>query len=163
MQKLLNIGVDVAKDAVVVGCDEQGSTVHSIPNNRTALMAWLASLPSRSRIGMEATGCYHELLADLAHEHGHTVFVLNPKDTRHYAQAVGLRAKTDRVRIHGRGGQGNVVAAYLLATAAIEEGRYAQAFPSLRRRAPGRAGDRLRAHRRSHAGAPPRQVRSQPS
>lgn len=97
MQKLLNIGVDVAKDAVVVGCDEQGSTVHSIPNNRTALMAWLASLPSRSRIGMEATGCYHELLADLAHEHGYTVFVLNPKDTRHYAQAVGLRAKTDRV------------------------------------------------------------------
>jgi transposase len=97
MQKLLNIGVDVAKDAVVVGCDEQGSTVHSIPNNRTALKAWLASLPSRSRIGMEATGCYHELLADLAHEHGHTVFVLNPKDTRHYAQAVGLRAKTDRV------------------------------------------------------------------
>ncbi len=34
------------------------------------------------------------------------------------------------VRIHGRGGQGNVVAAYLLATAAIDEGRYAQAFPS---------------------------------
>jgi hypothetical protein len=24
MQKLLNIGVDVGKDAVVVGCDEQG-------------------------------------------------------------------------------------------------------------------------------------------
>jgi pyruvate ferredoxin oxidoreductase gamma subunit len=34
------------------------------------------------------------------------------------------------VRIHGRGGQGNVVAAYLLATAAIEEGLYAQAFPA---------------------------------
>lgn len=34
------------------------------------------------------------------------------------------------VRIHGRGGQGNVVAAYLLAAAAIEEGRYAQAFPA---------------------------------
>ena len=34
------------------------------------------------------------------------------------------------VRIHGRGGQGNVVAAYLLATAAIEEGWYAQAFPA---------------------------------
>ncbi len=34
------------------------------------------------------------------------------------------------IRIHGRGGQGNVVAAYLLATAAIEEGRYAQAFPA---------------------------------
>jgi pyruvate ferredoxin oxidoreductase gamma subunit len=33
------------------------------------------------------------------------------------------------IRIHGRGGQGNVVAAYLLATAAFEEGRYVQAFP----------------------------------
>lgn len=34
------------------------------------------------------------------------------------------------VRIHGRGGQGNVVAAYLLATSAINEGWYAQAFPA---------------------------------
>lgn len=34
------------------------------------------------------------------------------------------------VRIHGRGGQGNVVAAYLLATAAFETGQYCQAFPS---------------------------------
>lgn len=34
------------------------------------------------------------------------------------------------VRIHGRGGHGNVVAAYLLAAAAIEGGWYAQAFPA---------------------------------
>ncbi len=34
------------------------------------------------------------------------------------------------VRIHGRGGQGNVVAAYLLASSAINEGWYAQAFPA---------------------------------
>ena len=34
------------------------------------------------------------------------------------------------VRIHGRGGQGNVVAAYSLATAAIDEGRFGQAFPA---------------------------------
>ena len=34
------------------------------------------------------------------------------------------------IRIHGRGGQGNVVAAYLLATAAIDGGRHAQAFPA---------------------------------
>jgi pyruvate ferredoxin oxidoreductase gamma subunit len=34
------------------------------------------------------------------------------------------------IRIHGRGGQGNVVAAYLLATAAIEERRFGQAFPA---------------------------------
>jgi pyruvate ferredoxin oxidoreductase gamma subunit len=34
------------------------------------------------------------------------------------------------IRIHGRGGQGNVVAAYLLAMAAFEEERYGQAFPN---------------------------------
>ncbi len=35
-----------------------------------------------------------------------------------------------QVRIHGRGGQGVVTAAELLAAAAFVEGRYAQAFPS---------------------------------
>jgi len=34
------------------------------------------------------------------------------------------------IRIHGRGGQGNVVGAYLLATAAIAEGKFGQAFPA---------------------------------
>jgi pyruvate ferredoxin oxidoreductase gamma subunit len=34
------------------------------------------------------------------------------------------------VRIHGRGGQGVVTCAELLAVAAFQEGRYAQAFPS---------------------------------
>jgi pyruvate ferredoxin oxidoreductase gamma subunit len=34
------------------------------------------------------------------------------------------------IRIHGRGGQGNVVAAYLLATAAFGAGRHVQAFPN---------------------------------
>jgi len=34
------------------------------------------------------------------------------------------------IRIHGRGGQGNVIAAYILAQAAFESGSFAQAFPS---------------------------------
>jgi len=34
------------------------------------------------------------------------------------------------VRFHGRGGQGVVTAAELLAVAAFDEGKYAQAFPS---------------------------------
>ncbi len=34
------------------------------------------------------------------------------------------------IRIHGRGGQGNVVAANLLAMSAFETGRYGQAFPN---------------------------------
>ena len=34
------------------------------------------------------------------------------------------------IRIHGRGGQGAVTSAELLATAAIDDGKYAQGFPS---------------------------------
>src|SRR5512141_1191217 len=34
------------------------------------------------------------------------------------------------IRFHGRGGQGAVTSAELTALAAIEEGKYAQAFPS---------------------------------
>lgn len=50
------------------------------------------------------------------------------------------------LRIHGRGGQGAVTTAELLALAAIEEGRYAQAFPSFgpeRRGAPVTAFSRI--------------------
>jgi pyruvate ferredoxin oxidoreductase gamma subunit len=50
------------------------------------------------------------------------------------------------IRIHGRGGQGNVVAAYLLAGAAFEAGRYCQAFPAFgaeRRGAPVQAYVRI--------------------
>lgn len=97
MQTFPNIGVDVAKDAVVVACAAQSFPVHSVANRRAPLLAWLKSLPAGSRLGLESTGGYHELLADLAHGLGHTVFLLNPLDTEHYARAMGNRAKTDRV------------------------------------------------------------------
>jgi pyruvate ferredoxin oxidoreductase gamma subunit len=41
-----------------------------------------------------------------------------------------LRGKMIEIRFHGRGGQGAVTSAEILALAAIGEGRYAQAFPS---------------------------------
>ncbi|MDR4485568.1 MAG: transposase [Nitrospirales bacterium] len=97
MHTCLNVGVDVAKEAVVVACAESCFPVQSVPNQRGSLRAWLKSLPTGSRIGLESTGAYHELLADLAQTQGHTVFLLNPSDARHYAKAMGNRAKTDRV------------------------------------------------------------------
>lgn len=54
--------------------------------------------------------------------------------------------KLVEIRWHGRGGQGAVTAAELLAKAAIDEGKYAQAFPSFgpeRRGAPVLAFDRI--------------------
>jgi transposase len=95
--KLHSIGADVAKDEIVMACSEGSFPVRKIANRRTALLAFLKSLPPGSRIGMESTGIYHELFANLAHKLGFTVYVLNPKDARHYAKGVGLRGKTDRV------------------------------------------------------------------
>jgi transposase len=97
MQTPLDIGVDVAKDEVVVACAANTFTTHAIANRPAELRAWLKSLPKDSRIGLESTSSYHELLADLAHRQSFSVFVLNPRDTRHYAKGIGARAKTDRV------------------------------------------------------------------
>ena len=57
-----------------------------------------------------------------------------------------INAELIAVRIHGRGGQGAVTSAELLAQAAISEGKYAQAFPSFgpeRRGAPVQAFVRI--------------------
>jgi len=94
---VLNIGADVAKDEIVVACSEGSFPVRKLANKRTALLAFLKSIPAGSRIGMESTGIYHELFASLAHKLGFIVYVLNPKDVRHYAKGVGMRGKTDRV------------------------------------------------------------------
>jgi len=95
--EVLNIGADVAKDEIVVACSEGSFPVRKIANQRAAVTAFLRELPAGSRIGLESTGIYHELLAEAAHKLGFIVFVLNPKDARHYAKGVGLRGKTDRV------------------------------------------------------------------
>jgi transposase len=97
LQPPLDVGADVSKDQIVVACAEQSFTTTKIANTRTALLSWLKELPAGSRVGMESTGTYHELLAELAHKLGLSVYVLNARDVRHYAQGVGLRGKTDRV------------------------------------------------------------------
>lgn len=95
--QVLNVGADVAKDEIVVACSDGNFPVRKVANQRTALRSFLKALPAGCRIGMESTGIYHDLLADLAYKQGFIVYVLNPKDARHYARGVGLRSKTDRV------------------------------------------------------------------
>jgi len=54
-------------------------------------------------------------------------------------------AETTEIRWHGRGGQGTVTAAKVLADACLSGGRYVQAFPEY---GPERAGAPLRAYNR---------------
>lgn len=90
------IGVDVAKQQLVINHHGHAKTT-SIDNTRKAIKHWLTCLPKHSIIGMESTGGYHELLSSLAYEHGLAVYVLNPRDVHHYANAISARAKTDQV------------------------------------------------------------------
>jgi hypothetical protein len=46
MHPILNVGVDVAEDAVVVACAEHSSPVQRIANQRAPLRAWLKSPPA---------------------------------------------------------------------------------------------------------------------
>jgi transposase len=46
---------------------------------------------------MEATGRYHQVLAHMEQAAGMLVYVLNPQALRHYAQAIDVRGKTDRI------------------------------------------------------------------
>ena len=97
MPSPVDIGVDVAKLELQIAYAGRSLGPTRLANDRPAIRAWLARLPAGSRIAMEATGGYHTLLADLAHAQGLLVYVVNPADLRHYARAVGVRGKTDRV------------------------------------------------------------------
>lgn len=89
-------GADVSKDVVVVARHGEGKTVE-VANRASALQGWVRRLETGSRIGVEASGVHHRCLARVAAAAGHAVYVLNPRDMKHYASGVGRRAKTDRV------------------------------------------------------------------
>src|SRR3954464_1312386 len=91
------LGCDVSKDWIDVGyVDAVAKQPSRVLNTAAALDRFARDLPARSSIGMEATGQWHELLADKLARHGHTVFVINPRWIRLYAKARGMRGKTDR-------------------------------------------------------------------
>lgn len=89
-------GVDVASkhlDAAQFG----GPGVKRLKNSAAPITAWLDKLPPGSAIALESTGRYHELLATMAHKRGFVVYLLNPRNVRHYARGMGMRGKTDRL------------------------------------------------------------------
>jgi transposase len=93
----LHIGVDAAKDSVWAAESDEDAKPREIRNQRGALLGWLRTLPPGTRIAVESTGHYHQLLVDLAIGCGLVVYVLNPKAVRYYAKGLLIRGKTDRV------------------------------------------------------------------
>lgn len=97
MQSILNLGADVDSRYVMVACAAGSFKPYRIANEGKAIRAWLRTVPRGSRLAMESTGSYHELLADLAHQAGLQVFIVNARDLRRYGQGIGRRGKTDRI------------------------------------------------------------------
>lgn len=89
-------GIDVDSQRLMVACHGSES-IESMGNQASSIRAWLARIPANSRIGVESTSGYHQRVVELAQRAGHRVYVLNPRDVRHYAKGVGRRGKTDRV------------------------------------------------------------------
>lgn len=93
------IGIDVSKDELVIARNDR-TEVTTVANSRKAIRDWLKTLPVDAAIGVESTGRYHIVLADLAHHLGRTVYVLDARRTKAYARALGHRGKTDRTDAH---------------------------------------------------------------
>jgi transposase len=91
------IGVDVAKDELVIAGVPSSEAVVTVENSAVTIRRWLKTIPTGSSIAMESTGRYHVELARLAYAAGIEVFVLNAKDVWFASQGEGRRGKTDRL------------------------------------------------------------------
>lgn len=94
-----NIGIDVAKDELVIFFDSDHSTI-SIANDQSAIselaQTW-QTFPSLSRIVIEASGGYETLVVSILANFGLPVSLVNPKRVRDFAKGLGKLAKTDRI------------------------------------------------------------------
>ncbi|MCB1568538.1 MAG: IS110 family transposase [Xanthomonadales bacterium] len=61
-----------------------------------AFFAWLDTHCPQAAVVMEATGVYHELLAEALYSRGCTVYVVNPAQIAAFAKSELARTKTDR-------------------------------------------------------------------
>lgn len=95
------LGVDVSLSELVIAHFADTAPLTKIANNAGQIKRWLKTLPPVCTIGMEATGTYHRLLADLAFAAGHAVFVLNPRDVALYLKSLRSRGKTDVLDARG--------------------------------------------------------------
>lgn len=97
------VGIDVAKDHVdvaVVGASLTPMRFDNEIDGHAALVAALQPL-SPQLVVMEATGGYEAALACALQAAGMAVAVVNPRQARDFAKALGRLAKTDRIDAEG--------------------------------------------------------------
>jgi transposase len=94
------IGIDVAKDSLdVAGSAAEKSHRLQVANSPEGFKLLMGQLPpaAQVRVVMEATGGYERRLVAALLEAGYSVAVVNPRQVRDFAKALGILAKTDRI------------------------------------------------------------------
>jgi transposase len=92
------IGIDVAKDELVVAMNAQGD-VHTHRNDEGGVRALVRQLTAVTPelVVVEATGGYELLCVSALATAGLPIVVVNPRQVRDFAKATGQLAKTDRI------------------------------------------------------------------
>lgn len=94
------VGIDVSKDSLELAMDEKGKT-QCLSNNEDGVVKLLAAIKSAGgNIGavvLEATGGFERLAAVALCRAGLPVMVINPRQARDFAKAMGHLAKTDAI------------------------------------------------------------------
>ncbi len=98
--ELMFVGIDVSKDGLDVALDDKGQTRH-FSNDEAGIAQLLALLgTAEAKVGavvFEATGGFERLAATTLCSAGYPVMVVNPRQARDFAKAMGLLAKTDAI------------------------------------------------------------------
>jgi transposase len=92
------IGIDVSKAKLELAFDEQ--TTHAVVSNDPKGIDELMELlpePKSCLIVLEATGNYERAIVVQLVDAGHVVSVVNPRQVRDFAKAIGKLAKTDKI------------------------------------------------------------------
>lgn len=98
------VGIDIAKHTFDIatlqanGKHRTKAKLSNAPKGFEVLLQWLARhAEPQAWIVMEATGIYHEALAEWLYEHDYKICVLNPAQIALYARSQLQRVKTDKV------------------------------------------------------------------
>lgn len=107
MSAAVTLGVDVSKDKLDAALWVKASRkwYAAKASNDVAgahkLLEWACAkakiTADQCRVVLEATGVYHETVAQAFHDAGCEVVIANPKRVRDYAKGIGVLAKTDAV------------------------------------------------------------------
>jgi transposase len=93
------IGIDVSKDTLELALNDKGKT-QNLSNNGAGIKSLLSIMKSSGVIGcivLEATGGFEREAAVALCNAGYPVMVVNPRQARDFAKAMGFLAKTDAI------------------------------------------------------------------